>query len=95
MQPCSRVLLIKATERQKKMNAKGIIKEMANETTSKIKVSELCNEIYCKLKSMDIKCAIVNDRAIEVDGDTIWFQRNNKENCWKSFEVIDCEYAYI
>lgn len=74
---------------------KEIIKEMANETTSKIKVSELCNEIYWKLASMDIKCAIVNDRAIEVDGDTIWFQRNNKENCWKTFEVIDCEYIYI
>ena len=77
------------------MNAKEIIKEMANETTSRIKVSELCNEIYWKLASMDIKCAIVNDRAIEVDGDTIWFQRNNKENCWKSFEVIDCEYVYV
>ena len=87
------------------MNAKAkeIIKDIAESTTSRIKVEQLCATIYRELEKAGIRCAIVNDRVIDIEGDerdwfnsgTVWFQRDNKNDCWKAFQVVDCKNAAL
>ena len=50
------------------MNAKAkeIIKDIAESTTSRIKVEQLCATIYRELEKAGIRCAIVNDRVIDI-----------------------------
>lgn len=83
------------------MNAKAkeIIKDIAESTTSRIKVEQLCEAIYRELEKAGIRYAIVNDRGIDIEGEkrdwfntgTVWFQRDNKNDCWKAFQVVDCK----
>lgn len=87
------------------MNAKAkeIIKDIAESTTSRIKAEQLCEAIYRELEKAGIRCAIVNDRAIDIEGEkrdwfntgTVWFQRDNKNDCWKAFKVVDCKNAAL
>ena len=87
------------------MNAKAqeILKDIAESTTSRIKVEQLCKAVYRELEKAGIRCAIVNDRGIDIEGDkkdwfntgTVWFQRDNKNDCWKAFQVVDCKNAAL
>lgn len=87
------------------MNAKAkeIIKNIAENTTSRIKVEQLCEAICRELEKAGIRCAIVNDRGIDIEGEerdwfnssTVWFQRDNKNDCWKAFKVVDCKNAAL
>lgn len=78
-------------------NAKNIIATIAKNTTSRIKVEDLCNTIYYKLQQEGIESAICNYKGIDLPGEktgwfntgTIWFQRDNKNDQWKAFQVID------
>lgn len=87
------------------MNAKAkeIIKGIAESTTSRIKVVQLCEAIHRELEKAGIRCAIVNDRGIDIEGEksdwfnsgTVWFQRDNKNDCWKAFQVVNCKNAAL
>lgn len=84
-------------------NAKNIIATIAKSTTSRIKVEQLCWAVYRELEKAGIRCAIVNGRGIDIDGEerdwfntgTVWFQRDNKNDCWKAFQVVDCKNAAL
>ena len=87
------------------MNAKAkeIIKNIAESTTSRIKVEQLCETIYRELEKAGIRCAIVNDSGIDIEGEerdwfnsgTVWFMRDNKNDCWKAFQVVNCKNAAL
>lgn len=53
------------------MNAKAkeIIKNIAESTTSRIKVEQLCEAIYRELEKAGIRCAIVNYKGIDIEGE--------------------------
>lgn len=78
-------------------NAKNIIATIAQNTSSRVKVEDLCNTIYHKLQQEGISCAICNCKGIDLPGEetswfetrTIWFKRDNKNDQWKAFQVID------
>lgn len=71
--------------------------------TSRIKVEQLCEAIYRELEKAGIRCAIVNGRGIDIEGEkmdwfntgTVWFQRDNKNDFWKAFQVVDCKNAAL
>lgn len=83
--------------------AKEIIRDIAESTTSRIKVEQICEAIYRELEKAGIRCAIVNGRGIDIGGGkrdwfntgTVWFRRDNKNDCRKAFQVVDCENAAL
>ena len=78
-----------------KETAKWTIKGIAARTTSRAKVYDLCEDVYWMLRAMGIGCSILNGKSVVVDGEVVWFRRDNKKDCWRPSEVIDHEYAYI
>ena len=87
------------------MNAKAkeIVKGIAESTTPRIKGERLCEAIYRELEKAGVRCAIVNDRGTDIEGEesdwlnsgTVWFQRDNKNDCWKAFQAVDCKNAAL
>lgn len=104
---CGKMITGKNTNHQggAEMNAKAkeTIKNIAESTTSRIKVAQLCEAIYRELEKAGIRRAIVNDRGIDIEGEerdwfdsgTVWFQRDNGNDCWKAFQVVDCKNAAL
>lgn len=78
-------------------NAKNIIATIAKNTTSRVKVEDLVYNIYWALNARGIESAICNCKGIDLPGEkksrfetgTIWFQRDNKNDQWKAYQVID------
>lgn len=87
------------------MNAKAkeIIKSIAESTTSRIEVEQLCEAIYRKLEKAGIRCAIVNGGGIDIEGEerdrlnsgTVWFLRDSRNDCWKAVQAVDCKNAAL
>lgn len=78
------------------MNAIEIIKNFSKNTSSDVNVTDLVSDIYWALYAEGHKSCVVNEKGIELKGmNTIWFRRDNKNNCWKAFMVVDYKNKYL
>lgn len=79
--------------------AESIIAEVAERTTSRVKVIDLVHLVVKELNDNGINAVNINDRGVEVEGERvdylnggfIWFRRDNKNDCWKAFQVLNCK----
>lgn len=86
----------KSSEEGSKMNATDLIKYVCEKMPSSRKVEDIVEVVYWTLYREGIKCSIVNEKGIELEGmNTIWFRRDNKNNCWKAFMVVDGKNEYL
>lgn len=81
--------------RRATMKAFEIIKNVCDNTSSKVKVIDLAVEVYYTLNAEGYNAFVVNEKGVEFDRKTIWFRRDNKNNCWKAFMVVDFKNEYL
>lgn len=85
------------------MNAQDTIKTICSETASRVKVSDLCDYIQSQLAKRGMRCSVVNGKGIDLpdrkhdwfNTGTIWFRRDNANDCWIAFTVVNGETVRI
>ena len=77
------------------MTAQDIVKNICNTTTSRVDASDVCYKIWLELRENGFESSIVNHKGIDLpdrkrdwfNSGTIWFRRDNANDCWIPFTV--------